>query len=178
MRFAGRCYRGHDPRWSFTPLSGAGAAKTGGRFNRRGVPTLYLSLDIMTAVAECTQGLTRRLHPLTICEYDIDCAPLADCRTPADRDRLGIAHDAIACAWLTHQRNGQDAPSWLVADRLQASGHAGMIVPSFVPGSRADACNLVLWRWGPEQPCKVAVFDPSNRLPIDQRSWIVDERPT
>ncbi|WP_439546652.1 RES domain-containing protein [Sandarakinorhabdus sp.] len=32
------------PRWSHAPLSGAGAALHGGRFNRPGVPALYLSL--------------------------------------------------------------------------------------------------------------------------------------
>ncbi|WP_276840666.1 RES domain-containing protein [Herbaspirillum huttiense] len=36
-------YRVHVPRWSFDPVSGAGAARFGGRLNRPGVPALYLS---------------------------------------------------------------------------------------------------------------------------------------
>src|SRR3546814_4807925 len=72
LRFEGRCFRGHDPAWSFSPVSGEGAAITGGRFNRKGEPTLYLALDIMTAVSECTQGFSHRLQPLTMCEYDVD----------------------------------------------------------------------------------------------------------
>jgi RES domain-containing protein len=171
MRFVGRCYRGHDPMWSFSPLSGEGAAKTGGRFNRPGEPTLYLSLSIMTAVGECTQGLGRRLLPLTMCEYDIDCTPVADLRTEADRAALGVAMADLAGGWLVPLRAGRTAPSWRVADALKAEGYAGMLVPSFAPGAGAGDDNLILWRWGPDLPTRVAVFDPGGRLPRDQRSW-------
>jgi RES domain-containing protein len=157
--------------WSFSPISGEGAAKVGGRFNRRGEPTLYLSLDIMTAVGECTQGFTQRLPPLTMCEYDVDCEPVADLRTEVERDALGVAIDDLACAWLGFLRAGRDAPSWLVVDRLKADGYAGLIVPSFVPGAGPANCNLILWRWGADLPTRVAVFDPSGRLPKDQLSW-------
>ncbi len=36
VRFQGLAYRAHDPRWSFKPLSGEGAAVHGGRFNPKG----------------------------------------------------------------------------------------------------------------------------------------------
>lgn len=62
-----------------------GAAETGGHFNRQGEAALYLSLDVMTSFAKCTQGMTQRLHPLAICEYDVDCEPVADIRTDALR---------------------------------------------------------------------------------------------
>lgn len=171
MKFSGRCYRGHDPLWSFSPLSGAGAAKTGGRFNRKGAPTLYLSLDIMTAVNECTQGLGQRLQPLTICEYDVDCDPIADLRSDAGRSGFGVSMDDIGCAWLTHMRAGKDSPSWRVVDALKAAGFAGLLAPSFAPGAGAESHNLILWRWGPVQPTRVTVFDPGGRLPKDQLSW-------
>ncbi len=171
MRFAGRCYRGHDPAWSFSPLSGEGAAKTGGRFNRKGKPTLYLSLDIMTSVGECTQGLTQRLLPLTMCEYDVDCDPVADLRDDAGRDRHSVTMAELGCAWLRHLRAGENAPSWLVGERLDAEGFAGLLAPSFVPNATAANCNLILWRWGPDLPNRVAVFDPTGRLPKDQISW-------
>jgi RES domain-containing protein len=171
LRFTGRCYRGHDPTWSFSPLSGAGAAKTGGRFNRKGRPTLYLSLDVMTSIAECTQGLTQRLLPLTMCEYDVDCEPVANLRDGAGRDHHGITLAELGCAWLRHLRDGKDAPSWLVAERLEADGFVGMLAPSFVPNATAANCNLILWRWGPYLPTRVVVFDPTGRLPKDQLSW-------
>lgn len=49
-------YRMLTPRWSFQPLSGAGAAREGGRFNRPRTPALYLSLEPETAVAEFSQA--------------------------------------------------------------------------------------------------------------------------
>lgn len=171
MRFAGRCYRAHDPAWSFTPLSGAGAAITGGRFNRKGEPTLYLSLDVMTSFGECTQGFTKRLQPLTMCEYNVDCEGVADLRDDAARTAHGVSRDELGCAWLSFQLAGKKAPSWLVIDRLRAFGSSGMLVPSFVPGATDANANLVLWRWGPNLPHKVDVYDPSGRLPANQLSW-------
>ncbi len=171
MRFAGRCYRGHDPAWSFTPLSGAGAAITGGRFNRKGEAALYLSLEIMTAVGECTQGLGQRLQPLLMCEYDIDCEDIVDLRGERERAACGAPLEDLACGWLSCLRERRDAPSWVIADRLRAAGASGILVPSFVPGAGVDDHNLVLWRWGPELPHRVTVYDPSGRLPANQLSW-------
>jgi RES domain-containing protein len=152
-------------------LSGDGAAKVGGRFNRKGEPTLYLALDVMTAVNECTQGLSQRLQPLTMCVYDIDCEPIADLRTTTGRAAHGVALDDLACGWLTYLRAGKQAPSWLVVDQLRAQGFVGLLTPSFAPGATAANCNLVLWQWGPDLPTFVAVYDPSDRLPKDQLSW-------
>ena len=41
MRFRGIVYRAHDPRWSWPPVSGEGARRYGGRFNRIGVEAFY-----------------------------------------------------------------------------------------------------------------------------------------
>ena len=49
-------YRFNTPRWAYSPTSGAGAAKVGGRFSRPGVDALYLSRLIVTAAAEYQQG--------------------------------------------------------------------------------------------------------------------------
>lgn len=171
MRFAGRCYRGHDPGWSFAPESGAGAAIRGGRFNRKGEPTLYLSLDIMTAVGECTQGLGQRLLPLTMCEYDVDCDAIADLASATGRKASGVEWSELDCPWLDHLLAGTQAPSWRMADRLKGDGHSGILVPSFFPGAGADNLNLVLWRWGPDLPHSVRVHDPGGRLPKDRSSW-------
>lgn len=165
MRFQGRCYRGHDPAWSFTPLSGEGAAITGGRFNRRAEPTLYLSLDIMTAVGECTQGFSHRLQPLLMCEYDVDCEDIADLRDEVGRKNHAVAFDDLACGWLLYQRTRRNAPSWLIAERLRSEGYIGILAPSFVPTANEANQNLVLWQWEPDLPHRVNVYDPSGRLP-------------
>jgi RES domain-containing protein len=171
LRFQGRCYRAHDPMWSFSPISGDGAAKTGGRFNPKGQATLYLSSNITTAVNECTQGFNQRLQPLTICEYDVDCEPIADLTSSQGRDDWGVKLDDLDCAWLRYLRAGKQAPSWRVAAHLKAAGFAGILVPSFAPSALATSHNLILWRWSEDLPTRVAVFDPNRRLPRDQLSW-------
>ena len=62
MRFEGTSYRAHDPRWAFSPLCGDGVAIRGARFNPKGMPALYLALDIMTAVKEANQGLAYKIE--------------------------------------------------------------------------------------------------------------------
>lgn len=165
MRFTGRAYRAHDPRWSFDPVSGRGAAITGGRFNRVGQEALYLSLSPVTALAECTQGFANRMLPLTLCEYDIDCEGVADLADADVRKALDVSEADIGCAWLSFQRKGKIAPSQAVAQALVAKRFNGALVPSFVPGIDADAVNLVLWKWSDRLPCKVSVYDPEGRLP-------------
>ena len=66
---------------------------------------------------------------------------------------------------------GRGVPSWQVAHRFRKEGAAGVIVPSFAPNAGKGAKNLVLWRWGPTVPHKVAIFDPEGRLPRDDSSW-------
>lgn len=171
MRFSGICYRAHDPRWAFKPLSGEGAAVRGARFNPKGVPALYLGLRIMTAIKEANQGFAHRIDPCVLCSYEIDCADIADLATEQGRGENGVAYAEMACAWATALAEGTRPASWAVHDRLRALGCAGIIVPSFAPGAEADDRNLVLWDWGPDLPHKVAVFDPSGRLPQDQLSW-------
>lgn len=163
--FEGRAYRAHDPRWSFDPSSGKGAAITGGRFNRLGQDALYLALEPITALAECTQGFANRMLPLTLCEYDIDCADIADLTDANVRKALGVSEADMACGWLSIQRKGKIAPSQKIAQALIAKNIAGALVPSFVPGIDEGAVNLVLWKWGDRLPYKVTVYDPGGRLP-------------
>ncbi len=171
MRFKGTTYRAHDPRWSFKPLSGDGAALYGGRYNRKGRPALYLALDAITAVREVTQGLARKFDPCVLCSYDVDCEPLADLRTDAGRARHHVKLSDMRCAWFLEAAAGENPASWRIADRLIAEGYAGLLTPSFAPGATQDAHNLVLWDWGTELPTRVAVYDPSGKLPKDQLSW-------
>jgi RES domain-containing protein len=61
-----------------------------------------------------------------------------------------------------------------LARRLITRGIAGILVPSFAPGATPGDDNLVLWDWSNRLPHRVTVFDPTGRLPRNQRSW--DER--
>jgi RES domain-containing protein len=171
LRFKGEAFRAHDPNWSWKPLSGAGAALKGRRFNWPGLETLYLSLSYATVFREVSAGFAHRLTPYVLCSYDIDCEDIADLRTDADRAAFGVALDDLGCAWGDVLIAGQEPASWGVVRRLLADGCAGVLVPSFANGATGDDQNLVLRRWGPDQPHKVTVYDPSGKLPKNQLSW-------
>jgi len=171
VRFQGLCYRGHDPKWAFSPTSGAGAAVHGGRFNPVGVPALYLALTIEGLFIEVAHGFGHRFDPLTVCSYDVDVDDVVDLRTDGARSTEGIALDDLACAWALDRASRRKPASWTVAERLIAAGAAGMLVPSFAVGAQPGMDNLVLWRWGDDLPHRVIVHDPSGRLPRDQSSW-------
>jgi RES domain-containing protein len=171
VRFVGTCYRSHNPRWAHKPLSGDGAATWGGRFNPRGTPALYLSLSIDTAIRETNQGFLNKMDPSTICSYEIDCDDIVDLRADAKRAANGVALDELNCAWADDIHHGRIPASWTLARRLIAAGAAGILVPSFATHAFSGDENLILWEWGPDLPYKVAVHDPSGRLPKNQLSW-------
>jgi RES domain-containing protein len=167
LRFRGTCYRAHDPRWSFRPLSGEGAAIHGGRFNPKGIPALYLALDPMTAVKEANQGFAHKIEPCVLCSYDIDCDDIVDLRSEEARAANKVSAQDMAAGWFSFLAEGREPPSW----RFIAEGAAGMLAPSYASGAAPADQTLVLWDWSTEPPRKVAVFDPSGRLPKDQLSW-------
>jgi RES domain-containing protein len=152
-------------------LSGEGAARTGGRFNRPGTPALYTSLTVEAAIREATQGFPRKLDPLTLVSYEVDCIDVANLTSPVERSRLQASVADLACAWKLLAHEGKEVPSWALADRLVAAGHVGIRVRSFAPGATEVDINLMLWRWSDRLPHRVKLHDPERRLPRNQRSW-------
>jgi len=171
LRFQATCYRAHEPKWSFNPVSGHGAAIYGARFNPKGTPALYLALTIETAVKEISLGLGYRIEPYVLCSYEVDCADVADLSTDAGRAEYGVALAQLSSAWKSNVLEHTEPASWQLARRLIARGMAGILVPSFAPGATHRDQNLVLWDWSDRPPHQVRVFDPSGRLPRNQLSW-------
>jgi RES domain-containing protein len=170
VRLQGVFYRGHDPQWAFSPLSGDGAKSKGGRFNPIGVPALYLGATIDTVIVEMTHGFAHRLEPLTMVSYDVDLEDIVDLRTAAGRRAAGVKLVDMDCPWELDLAYRREPASWRVANRLRKTA-AGILVRSFAKGAREDMHNLVLWKWGPDLPYRVTAHDPSGRLPRDQLSW-------
>ncbi|NNE20899.1 MAG: RES domain-containing protein [Myxococcales bacterium] len=171
IRFQESVYRAHNPEWAWDPLSGAGAKLHGGRFNRRGQPALYTSLDVLVAVREASP-LGAPFHPLTLCEYRVDCMNIFDTRDSKAMRREKVSRGELECpSWNQEMLDGQVPASHQLADRLIARGYAGMVVRSFALGAGPEDMNLVLWKWTKRRPHKVTLFDPDHRLPRDDSSW-------
>ncbi len=171
MRLTGIVYRAHNPRWSFAPDSGEGAAATGGRFNRTGRPALYTARRFETAWLEAQQAFPFKAQPMTLCAYDVDCDDVLDLTDPATRSAHGIAPADLACPWKGLSTRGQTPPSWALSDRLAADGCAGIVVPSFAAGATPDDLNTVFWSWAPDRPHQLRVIDDHARLPRTGASW-------
>jgi len=171
VRFRGTCYRAHDPKWAFSPLSGDGARTHGGRFNSKGVPALYLALTLDGMFLEMAHGFAHRFDPMTVCSYDVDMDHVVDLRADAGRKANDVTVAQLRCPWFDDLANKRRPASWNVAERLIAEGAAGILVPSFARGASPAMSNLVLWKWGPTLPHRVEVHDPSGRLPKNQTSW-------
>ena len=164
MRFQGIIYRAHNPQWMWSPLSGAGAERHGGRFNRKGVAAFYASLSLTTAILEaCPIG--RPMQPLTLCAYDADVDAVFDALDPAQRQAQAVTDDELNCPnWEREMLNGAAPASHNLADRLIAAEYAGMRVRSFARNAGPDDVNLVFWRWGDRRPSRITLIDVEERL--------------
>jgi RES domain-containing protein len=143
-------------------LSGRGAELYGGRFNPKGVPALYTSVSIVTALREANQ--VGNLPPTTLVSYEADIEHVFDGRDDA---RLAEGMDAAALAdptWRDQMESSGEARSQAFAGRLKAAGHHGLMVRSFAAGATADDLNLVLWTWGVAVPFRLTLIDDENRL--------------
>lgn len=86
------------------------------------------------------------------------------------REAAGTSLAETSTAWEDLATTGKPVPTWLLADRLIASGCAGIIVPSFAARAAARDANLVFWKLAAVPPHRVAVVDDERRLPINQDS--------
>lgn len=159
MHYKGLLYRALNPVWARAPLSGEGAARFGGRFNRVGRPALYTALAPDTAIREANRaGL---LQPTTLVCLRADVGPLLDGTDPAALADHGATAELLADAgWQDAMLTGRPVPTQDLADRLIAAGFAGLVVPSYARGAPADARNLVLWDWDGQ----VTLVDDEGRL--------------
>ena len=164
MRFRGLVYRAHNPQWSWTPLSGEGARRHGGRFNQRGISALYTSLTVLTAIREA-QPLGRPIQPLTLCAYEVDAEPVFDALDEEQCLAFDIEEADLAChSWEAEMLAGSVPASQALANRLIAAGYVGMRVGSFAIGSSLDDINLVMWKWSASRPARLTLVDDEGRL--------------
>jgi RES domain-containing protein len=161
-------YRMYTPKWAVAPTSGAGAAAHGGRANRPGAATLYLSLDTDTAVKEY-QHVSTLLPPGTLVSYRVSAAPVVDFRGGYQPAQWSALWEEFFCDWRKLWFNQHiEPPSGVLADEAIAAGAKGILFPSrLAPGG----VNLVLYTELLGAADAIEVHDPASALPKNQDSW-------
>ena len=163
MLYRGPLFRALNPVYAREPLSGRGAELHGGRFNPRGVPALYASPTVLTALREANQAGS--LQPTTLVSYDAEVDGVFDTRDEATLAAEGI--DAAALAddtWRDQMKAIGEARTQGFARGLIAKGYRAMLVRSFAPGATKDDLNMVLWQWSDSPPSRLTLIDDENRL--------------
>jgi RES domain-containing protein len=163
LRLQAVVYRALNPVWVRDPLSGEGARRYGGRFNPKGMPALYCTLDPVTALREVSQ-IGQPLQPTILVSFHADIAPVFDATDPAALAGQGATPDLLAANdWRVHMAAGREAPTQALARRLHDAGFAGMLAPSYARLAPPQARNLILWRWS---PAGLRLIDDERRLPM------------
>jgi len=169
VNFDGTVFRAHNPRWSWSPLSGEGAERFGGRFNPIGMPALYTSLTPKTALLEASP-LGRPFQPLTLVSYRVS-ATLFDATDRTTLAAAGFTEDQLAYAnWDLDMAMGKEPPQHRLVRALSQQGVHGLLVRSFARGSAADDVNVVFWHWG-KNGADIHIIDDEGRLPSNDASW-------
>jgi RES domain-containing protein len=155
------CYRVISPAYAGTPLSGMGAARQGGRFNRPGQEALYLSLDMDTALAEYQQD-NPWLPPGTICTFFIRKLRVANLHSGFNPKKWPPLWAGFAVDWRAEWFGKSTEPTtWQMADDVVAAGLDGILFPS---QARSGGVNLVIYRSSSRPQEQLRVFDPDGVL--------------
>lgn len=160
-------WRAYVPQWAHDPLSGAGAARFGGRWNALGQPCLYAARELSTAWAEYNQGFVQ--HPATIAQLILTGARLADLTDATTLADLAVTEVIHRGEWRDDLEHGRQPATHALAVRVEAAGFDGVIYPSFM--SPGGTC-VALWRWNGAGLPRLEVVDPDHRLPKGSASWL------
>ena len=161
-RYTGPLYRALNPVYAREPLSGRGAELYGGRFNAKGTPALYTSLDPTTALREANQ--VGSLQPTILVSYNADLGPIFDTRDQYGLEWYGVTEAMLAdSAWRMKMLDGQPVPTQNLASLLIADRFAGLLIQSFAKGASSSDLNIVLWAWT-DNTGSLEVVDDEERL--------------
>lgn len=162
-------YRYLTPKWAYVPLSGAGAAAEGGRFNRAGIEALYLSRTPQTALEEYRQD-SSLVPPATLASYIATLTSIVDFSGGFEPDSWSSHWIDWNCSWRKIVRIDKVVPpTWSLADIVISEGHKGILFPSL---RHPGGTNLVVFGSNLADTDRLDVHDPDGRLPKNQSSWV------
>lgn len=163
LTYSGKLYRALNPVFAREPMSGRGAERYGGRFNPKGVPALYTSTSVLTALREANQ--VGDLQPTMLVCYRAEIEMVFDAADTAALTAAGLDEGSLADpTWRDQMRKTGEARTQRFARNLIAAGYNGLLVRSFAKGAKTDDMNLVLWRWSASGPSRLELIDDEDRL--------------
>lgn len=163
LTYCGKLYRAINPVYARQPMSGRGTRLYGGRFNPKGVPALYASTSVLTALREANQ--VGDLQPTTVVCYRATIEMIFDTGDTEALATAGFDESSLADAtWRDQMRKAGEARTQRFARNLIAEGYNGLLVRSFAKGAGPADMNLVLWKWGKSAPCRLKLVDDEDRL--------------
>ncbi|WP_157017273.1 RES family NAD+ phosphorylase [Mesorhizobium xinjiangense] len=163
LTYSGKLYRAINPVFAREPMSGRGAERYGGRFNPKGVPALYTSTSVMTALRESNQ--VGDLQPTTLVCYRAEIEMVFDASDTAALTAAGLDEASLADpTWRDQMIKTGEARTQRFARNLIAEGYNGLLVRSFAKGAGPGDINLVLWRWGESRRFRLELIDDEDRL--------------
>jgi RES domain-containing protein len=131
-------------------LSGDGAARTGGRWNPRGIKAIYASTSPVTATYEAYQNFAdfgfakSSVRPRVFCGADVVLQQLLDLTDIGIRKRLGFSlAEMLDEDWLAIQDEGDESWTQATGRGAHAAGFEGLLVPS--ARHRPQGVNVVVF---------------------------------
>ena len=163
LTYSGKLYRALNPVYAREPMSGRGAELYGGRFNPKGVPAIYASTSVLTALREANQ--VGDLQPTTLVCYRAAIEMVFDTGDAVALGAAGLDEAGLADpTWRDQMKTTGEARTQRFARELIAAGYNGLLVRSFAKGAGPRDMNLVLWKWGASAPSRLELIDDEDRL--------------
>ena len=147
-------------------FSGAGAEKTGGRWNRPGIEAVYASLDILTATNEAYQNLLHYRMPLSSIRPRVTAgarvalSTVMDLTDSAVRRRLGFTvRELVEEDWRSLQHSGVESWTQAIGRGCFLAGFESMVVPS---ARNHGGKNIVLFPKNLHKSSKLEILGASE----------------
>src|SRR5262249_12097678 len=151
-------------------LSGEGAARYGGRWNRIGIRAVYASLDLQTAIKEAFQNFSDHgfkiedIKPRVIAGVRVSLQALLDLTNHRVRRRIGFTFNELVNEdWRAIQDAGEESWTQAIGRGCRQAGFEGLIAPS--SQARPSGRNLVYFPDRLRPQSRISVIDERDLPP-------------
>lgn len=149
-------------------FSGAGASKSGGRWNRVGLSAIYASLNVITTTHEAYQNIDTFGFPLTAIQPRVMAGAKATLGKVLDLTdakvlaKIGFSlSDLVSEDWEAIQSSGEESWTQAIGRGCLTAGFEAIIVPS---AQHSKGKNIVIFTANLSGGGKIRVLAP-DKLP-------------